>query len=161
MKGGSHPLLIAVFCLAGLQLCGFLVQSKSLTGLGRITAASPLPLVFTSHDGLETFAQKYAVELYYGSDSKPIRTEVTPALYSEVSGSYNRRNVYGAIFSYGPILAQGPGIDLVNAVAQYGLCGHGPLLSTFRLAYDPQRVVLESKSYDDSKPLWRHEVQCE
>lgn len=160
MKGGTHSFLIVIFCIAGLQLCGFLVQSKSLTGLGRITAASPLPLVFTSHDGLETFAQKYAVELYYSSTTKPIRTEVTPALYSKVSGSYNRRNVYGAIFSYGPILSQGAGVELVDTVTQYGLCGEGPLLSTFQLAYHPKRVVLESKSYDDSKPLWRHEVEC-
>tara|TARA_B100001758_G_C18015499_1_gene405259 strand:+ start:55 stop:540 length:486 start_codon:yes stop_codon:yes gene_type:complete len=160
MTHGKNPLLIAVFCLAGIQLCGFLLGSKSLTGLGRITAASPLPLVFTSHDGLETFAQSYAVEVYHASKRKPLRVEVTPALYSQLSGSYNRRNVYGAIFSYGPILSQGPGADLVDAVAKYGFCAGGPLLATFDIPSEPQKVVLESKSYDDSKALWRYEVKC-
>lgn len=160
MKHVKNPLLIAVFCVAGIQLCGFLVQSKPLVGLGRITTASPLPLVFTSHDGLETFAQKYAVELFYEADAKPVRSDVTPALYSEVSGSYNRRNAYGAIFSYGPILTKGKGVTLVNSVAKFGFCGSGPLLSTFNLEPHPERVILESKSYDDSKALWRHEVKC-
>ena len=160
MKQGKNRLLIAVFCLSGLQLCGFLLDSKSVMGLGRITAAGPLPLVFTSHDGLETFAQTYAVEVYHKPNDKPLRVEVTPALYSLLSGSYNRRNVYGAIFSYGPILTQGPGKELVDAVAKYGFCASGPLLSTFDIPAGPVRVVLESKSYDDSKALWRHEVKC-
>jgi hypothetical protein len=160
MKRLNNPLLIGVFVVAGLQLFGFLLQSKPLRGLGHITAASPLPLVFTAHDDLETFAQQYAVELYYSSGDTPIRADVDPALYSQLSGSYNRRNAYGAIFAHGPILAKGKGAALIDAVARYGFCNQGPLLSTFKLAHHPMRIVLESKPNNPSQMVWRHEVKC-
>jgi hypothetical protein len=160
VKRLDNMLLIGVFVVGGLQLLGFLLQSKAIRGLGQVSAASPLPLVFTAHDGLETFAQHYAVELYYSTKDTPTRVDVDPRLYSKLSGSYNRRNVYGAIFAHGPILAKGKGRALIDSVARHGFCNQGPLLSTFGLAHHPIRVVLESKPNNPSQRVWRHEVQC-
>ena len=44
-------------------------------------------------------------------------------------GPYNRRNAYGAVLAYGPILFSNPRTKpLFESVARYALCGDAPLL---------------------------------
>lgn len=153
-------LLIGVFCIALLQVIGFSIGNKSIRGLGVVTASSPLPFVFSAHKGLETFAQRYAVELVV--DSTPnTRIEIDHLLYSQLGGAYNFRNAYGAIFSHGPVIEKmDGGLELIDAIAAYGFCSQGELLSAFELELKPLSVILESRPKDQSQKIWRHQVDC-
>ena len=64
---------------------------------------------------------------------------LTPEVYARLRGPYNRRNVYGAVLAYGPVLAtDAAAAAAVRAVARYALCGDAPLLR--ELGIDPADV---------------------
>ena len=67
--------------------------------------------------------------------SRPIVVEA----YAQLAGPYNRRNVYGAVVAYGPVLATDARTrPLFEAVATHVLCGERPLLR--ELGIDPATV---------------------
>lgn len=84
--------------LGSLQMIGDLTGSKALKGIAIATNASPAPKVFCSAKGLETFSSTFQVA------SEDQNFTLTPELASKIQGPYNRRNIYGAILSYGPVL---------------------------------------------------------
>ena len=154
-------LLGACFCVAALQVVGFSFDSRGVRGVGIVTTASPLPFVFSAHNGLETFAQSYAVELVELKSGVEVteRIRIDAGLYSRLGGAYNLRNAYGAIFSHGPVFAVND-VELIDSIAAFGLCQNGPLLQSFAPTAVPMRVILESKPHDPQKPVWRHEFRC-
>lgn len=159
----DRVMLIALFVLAGMQTLGFLLESRALRGLAAATCASPLPFVFSSHDGVETFSARFSVTLLEeeGDNALAHRIDFDPHIYAGLSGAYNRRNVYGAIFSHGPLLTRSDeGSALVDAVTRYGLCADGALLREFGLSHRPRRVTLEADPKNPLTPNWRHEVAC-
>jgi len=76
-----------------------------LRGIGFASAIAPFPKVFSDVDGLETFASDFTLIL---TSDQGMITEIpiSPELYSQLSGPYNRRNVYGAALSYAPRLKE-------------------------------------------------------
>ena len=156
----SRAALMVVFALSGLQLVGYVLQSDTIRGLGLISTASPLPFVFSAHDGLETFAQKYAVSIQTKKDAEPMSMDIDAPLYQKLGGSYNRRNAYGAVFSHGPIMAKGSGTGLIDSVVRFGFCHNGPLTRTFGLPAEPRSVTVKSRPNQPSKTLWQREVVC-
>jgi len=162
-------MLMAVFVLASTQFVGFALETagaqsigKQIRGLGLVSTAAPLPLVFSAHDGLETFAQSYAVTLHWSSENahRSKRVRIDSRLYGKVKGSYNRRNIYGAAFSHGPVIASKSGTDLIDAVLQYGLCGKGTLLAEFGLPANPTSFEIESRPNNPRQTPWIHTVRC-
>jgi hypothetical protein len=113
-----------------LQPIGWVTGLSSLRGMGALSAASPLPFVFSSFRGLETFAADFEIELVR-PDGQRVQYAVTPALYEKLDGPYNRRNTYGAVLSYGPALDAPEERALVLRVLEYGLCKGGPLAQRF------------------------------
>lgn len=107
-------------------MVGLLLGSSSIRGLGFATAASPLPLVFSHFRGVETFAARFELHVETPSGRK-YRRKISSAVYSQLRGPYNRRNVYGAAIAYGPVLNQGTEPKMVKSVLEYGLCSRGPL----------------------------------
>jgi hypothetical protein len=109
-----------------------------LKGIGAATGASPEPKVFSSVRGLETFSTRFFIEWTDGAGNFH-SPEITPELYAELRGPYNRRNVYGALLAYGPVLQTDERTrDMFNSVARYGLCDGAPLLHD--LGIDPANV---------------------
>ncbi len=93
---------------------------------------SPAMKVFTAHNGYETFSPKFELEFISRNESKII--ELTPALYQQLSGPYNRRNVYGAAISYGPVLVSNDKTHaLFHSVASYSFCEPASLLNELNL----------------------------
>ncbi|MEE9437553.1 MAG: hypothetical protein V3V14_01050 [Saprospiraceae bacterium] len=94
-----------------------MTKIKAIKDIGILTCASPLPIVFTEVKGVETFASDFYIK--YKSDSgENEKIKITPNLYSKIKGPYNRRNIYGAAISYGPVLPD----KLWKSVLEYGLC---------------------------------------
>jgi hypothetical protein len=154
---------IASYALVGLgllQALGFAVGSETLRGLGAMTAASPLPFVFSSFRGVETFAAEFEIVLTRPNGER-VRHVVTPELYANLDGPYNRRNTYGAVLSYGPALDAPRERALVDAVLRYGLCGRGPLAQRFGEVEPIQRIFVEVRSKTRTKPApFRRELAC-
>jgi hypothetical protein len=114
-------LAYALVALGLVQMVGYGVGSRAVRGLGAASVASPLPIVFSDVRGLETFASDFVLEVTTKAGVR--RFEVTPSLYERFGGPYNRRNVYGAAISYGPILPA----PLWQSVLRYAFCAPGTL----------------------------------
>lgn len=110
-------LYIIVIVIGFLQTVGYLTKVKIIRDIGILTTASPLPIVFTEVKGVETFASDFYLQ-WKTADGKQERLKVTPEIYSRFKGPYNRRNIYGAAISYGPVLPE----PIWNSVLSYGLC---------------------------------------
>jgi hypothetical protein len=113
-------LLVAVGCI---QFVGDLAHLPTLKGLGFALHASPAPKVFTSQQGFETFSNRFYVQ-WRDDHGYHHDTELTRRRYAGLRGPYNRRNAYGAVFSYGPILAASTTTQpMYQAVVRHAVCG--------------------------------------
>jgi hypothetical protein len=110
-----------------------------LRGAAAATGASPAPRVFSSVRGLETYSSRFAL-VYADADGRRHTIALTPELYERIRGPYNRRNAYGAVLAYGPVLAADVATrPLFEEVARFALCGDAPLL--VELGIDSSRVA--------------------
>jgi hypothetical protein len=120
--------VIALLALGLLQMTADLLHLRALKGVAAATAASPAPKVFSSVRGLETYSSRFFIEWTDESGvfhSIKIRPETTAGL----RGPYNRRNVYGAVLAYGPVLHSDPSVrPMFESISHYALCGDAPLL---------------------------------
>lgn len=138
----KKALYVLVILVGSVQIIGYIVQSKTIRGLGIATGTSPLPIVFTEVRGVETFANDFFI-LYNDSTGKEECIKITPAFYSRMKGPYNRRNIYGAAISYGPVLDT----NLVGAVLDFGLCRQ-VLLEEMRMPRNGSnyRILIRSRT---------------
>lgn len=115
-----------VLIIGSMQIVGYLTGIEPLRNLGRLTGASPLPFVFSHYRGLETFSPQFSVRTV-NAEGVERNIAITPTRYGQLSGPYNRRNVYGAAFAFGAVLKEEGEQQLVQRILQYGLCPGGPL----------------------------------
>jgi len=117
-----NRIAILLLVLGSFQMIGHLVGSRVLRGLGAAGVFAPFPKVFCEADGYEAFAAKFYLE---GIDAqgRPWSCELTPELYSQLSGCYNRRNVYGATLAGAPLLPEG----LRNTLLAGSLADHSAM----------------------------------
>jgi len=109
-------------------MAGDIFRSPTLKAIAAATAASPAPKVFSAARGLETFSTRYFVE-WSDATGAFHSVEITSERYARLRGPYNRRNVYGAVLAYGPVLESDPHtFPLFHEVSSYALCGEAPLL---------------------------------
>lgn len=153
-------LLGAVLTVGSLQAVGWGTGWTGLQRLGQLTAASPLPLVFSSHQGWESFSPRFAIDVKY-RDGQTEHVAVDPAIYAKLPGPYNRRNVYGAVMAFGPVLVEGKKRAMRDAVLRYAFCDGGPLA---RLASRPEDVVGATVGAvpraRNSGAVWTEDIDC-
>ena len=134
----KHKAAIFLLVVGLLQMTGDLLGVAPLKGFGAATTASPAPKVFSSVKGLETYSTRFFLE-WKDREGKEHSLELTPEVYSRIGGAYNRRNIYGAALSYGPVLI---GDERTRAmfwsVARYGITGDAPILR--ELGVDPSAI---------------------
>jgi sterol desaturase/sphingolipid hydroxylase (fatty acid hydroxylase superfamily) len=119
---------IVLLLLGLMQMTGSVLGLDALKAIGLAIGASPAPKVFCSVRGLETFSSSFVIEWRDRSGHRHAE-DLTPALYANLRGPYNRRNVYGAVLAYGPVLQSDPRTrKAYDSVVQYALCGSAPLL---------------------------------
>lgn len=130
---------IFILMLLGLlQAIGYVTNSQTIRGLGLSTAASPLPIVFTEVKGVETFASDFYL-VWEKENNKSDSLKITSNIYSKLKGPYNRRNVYGAVISYGPVLPQ----EKIISVLNYGLCSNKPLVKEMGLSGNEKNIFIK------------------
>lgn len=125
----SRALATGALGLLGFaQMAGDVFRIPALKPTAAATAASPAPKVFSTVKGLETFSTRFFVE-WKDEENRDHSLEITPERYAMLRGPYNRRNVYGAVLAYAPVLASDPRtLPMVGSVSGYALCGDAPLL---------------------------------
>jgi len=131
----AAPFLL--LCLGLAQMAGDVLHLPALKAIAAATAASPAPKVFSAVRGLETYSTHFTLEWEDRSAGRQV-LELTPEVNARLRGPYNRRNVFGAVLAYGPVLIVEPKTrPLFESVARYALCGDAPILS--ELGVDPRR----------------------
>jgi len=135
--------------LGVLQMTADTLHSKSLKGVAAATAASPAPKVFSSVRGMETFSSRFFVEW---TDNSGVfhSVRINPERAAGMRGPYNRRNVYGAVLAYGPVLQSDPATrPMFDSVSRYAFCGNAPLLQELGIPVSQMRgtprIRLETK----------------
>jgi hypothetical protein len=159
----TAAVLIGVGCA---QMLGDLLQIPALRAAGAATGASPAPKVFTAQDGFETYANRFFLE-WQDITGQKHALELTPESYSAIRGPYNRRNVYGAVFSYAPVLDANPLTrPMFRMVLRRSFCGTHPVIAEVGIPADaprhgPLRIRLEPRGAQDSRRFaLMHEVHC-
>lgn len=118
-----------------LQMAGDVAQAPVVKGIGMALNTSPAPRVFCTANSLETFSSQFYF-LWKDRSGKEHSLLLTPEIASKIQGPYNRRNVYGALLAYGPILdASATMSSLYESILSYSVNGKAPLLS--ELGIDP------------------------
>ena len=119
---------ILLLILGLLQMAGDLLRVPAIKGLAAATAASPAPKVFSAVRGLETYSTRFFVE-WTDKTGRSHSVEITPERAKGMRGPYNRRNVYGAVLAYGPIMQSDASLrPMFESVSRYALCGDAPLM---------------------------------
>jgi len=140
--------LLLVLALA--QMTGDLLGLAWLKGIAAATAASPAPRVFSVARGLETYSTRFAIE-WTARDGTRQSMALTPESCARLCGPYNRRNVYGAVLAYGPVLATDPrGRPMLDAVLRAALCAPAPLLA--ELGVDTDGISAVEVVYEPLRP---------
>lgn len=112
---------------------------SAVKGISAATLASPAPKVFSAVRGLETYSTRFFLE-WTDQQGEEHSLEITQEVYAKLEGPYNRRNVYGAVLAYGPILS----VDELTkpmflSACRYALCGKAPVLKEFGI--DPKSIA--------------------
>lgn len=145
-----------VLGLGLLQFVGYLGGLRVLQGIGAASGVAPLPKVFSAHKGVETFAWEMTV--LYRLEGREERLVLTPERCASLRGPYNRRNVYGALLSYGPLLPD----ELRASVTRAALAPGGLLVRELGVpaAARDVRVELRSRSSGSSRVWILSEEAC-
>jgi hypothetical protein len=136
-------------CVAWLFLVslGSMQIAAEAIGLPRVKAVaaalqvSPAMKVFTAHQGYETHAARFS--LSWQDDLGEQVLALDPESYSRVRGPYNRRNVYGAAFAYGPLLRADARLrPMQESVMQFALCNPGTLRAELGIPADARGLMV-------------------
>jgi hypothetical protein len=151
-----------------MQMVGDLLDIRAIKAIGAATGASPAPKVFTAHKGFETYSAQFFVRWTDKATNQEMELRLTPAIYRGVSGPYNRRNAYGAVLSYAPVLHSDPATRPMHDDAiDYTICGQSSLLE--ELGVDRATIVgpivieLKPRQQLPADHTWklRYEVVCD
>ena len=124
-----------VLFIGPIQMVGDIFGSPVLKGVGAASAMAPCPKVFCDMNGLEAFASTFEI---IAEGDETISIPITPELYSQLGGPYNRRNVYGAAIAAAPRLPEA----MWRSVFYYAFRPNGALRRELALPENTKRVYL-------------------
>lgn len=150
---------VLIILIGSLSMIGTLTSIDPIKGIGFMSTASPLPLVFSKFRGVENFSSDYYMDVRF-RDGETISMKLTPEIYERAGGPYNRRNPYGAVLAYGPMLTKPNEIILRDKVMQYSACGQGTFMREIGITKPIEHINVTVKSKTVAKPVWNFEVNC-
>jgi sterol desaturase/sphingolipid hydroxylase (fatty acid hydroxylase superfamily) len=133
-----------VFLIGALNMIGVIFDSPTMKGLAMISTASPLPYVFTSYHGVETFATTFDMEVLFKNGSTT-HIAMDHKLYSRLEGPYNLKNTWGSVFSHGIFFTDPKLIQIRDQILDKGFC-KGRFAREFGIGEKVQKVVINVKS---------------
>ena len=155
-------IIVLILFIGCLQPIGYIFNLPHIKAFGLITASSPLPLVFSSYNGVETFSTEFTLNVT-NHDNATIYLPMSLDLYNMIQGPYNRRNVYGAVFSHGPFFLTPNLIHVRNQVLYYGICKNGLSIKSWGEMFTHVKtvtVIVTSKTMGNENKQWLMNVTC-
>ena len=149
-----------VILIGSLSMLGTVSGLDPVKGIGFMSTASPLPLVFSKFRGVENLSSDYYMDIRFRNGSTQ-SMKITPEIYDRAKGPYNRRNPYGAVLAYGPMLTKSNEIILRDNVMEYSACGKGSFMREIGVTEPIEHINVTVKSKTVAKPVWNFEVNCE
>ena len=154
-------LIVLVLLIVGLlQPAGYILKSPTISGVAFATASSPLPLVFTTYNQIETFSTDFTLKGELSNGSIIIRN-INKELYDRIDGPYNRRNVFGVVFSHGPFFNTEELIKLRQRVLYYAICLDGIKLDLGSHAVRKVEIKVRSKARGFENKQWIMTIECD
>ena len=155
-QGLKRGLNWAVVGVGFLQMAGWIFGLNQIEMLGRLTGASPLPLVFNQVEGLEYWASGFDVHLKMENGTNR-DFKITPALFSKVHGPHLLHMAYAMPFAFSPIAPA----EFWEPPLRYGLCRPGKLAQDFEIQGVIRSVTLRISSQSGGKERhWDRGVEC-
>lgn len=153
--------LLLMVILGSLSVIGLLTHTPAIRGVGFMSGASPLPFVFSKYNGIETFATKFDLDIAFQNGTET-NILLDGKLYNRLQGPYNRRNVFGAIFSHGPFFDKANMIKIRQQILHWGLCQPGNLAHEFGFETPIKSVIvnIRSKTAGQEGKLWQISTVC-
>lgn len=146
MKNSSHLTVTSFLIFVSLlQMTGDLLDQTWMKAIGAAWGASPAPKVFSSSEGLETFSSEFFL-IWIDQEKTLHRLQLTSQVAKGLKGPYNRRNVYGAILSYGPVLSKNQTFnEAYESILKYAITQNGPLLTELGINKDSvlEEIIIE------------------
>lgn len=138
MKRLDAAKLALLLALPTAHMAGHLLDWPALRALAAATGAAPAPKVFSAVAGLETYSTAFFLD-WQSPDGRSETLALTSDVYARLAGPYNRRNTYGAVLAFGPVLATNPATaPMFQAVLDHALCRDRRVLR--ELGLDPTRM---------------------
>ena len=151
--------VLALLIVGHIGIIGKLVGSETIQGLGVLTTASPLPLVFATFRGVEGFASEFS--LNYEVNGESVQLKVTPKKYEALRGPYGRRNAYGAAIAGAPMLTGPTEKPMVDSIHKYGFC-RGSLKKEFGIPESVRNLtILVRSNTKGAEREWSYPVNCD
>ena len=141
MKRREAIILGVLVGLGSLQIIAAALRMPRVKGIAAALQISPAMQVFTAHDGYETHAARFELQWIDRAGTAQVLA-LDPKTYANVVGPYNRRNVYGAAFAYGPLLRADSKLrTMQESVLQYALCSPATLRSELNIPADATQLT--------------------
>jgi hypothetical protein len=134
--------MYALVVWGALNSSAFIAHNESMREIGFVTVSSPLPLVFSAYNGIETFSTKFNIGVEY-MNGTTFETELDAVRYNLLDGAYNRRNIYGAVFSHGPFFDKDNLIKIRDSILNYAICKPGRIMDEFQLPGQVKNVTVD------------------
>jgi len=153
-------LITLLFILGSMQIIGLIFDSPTIKALSIVSCSSPLPFVFTSYNGIETFSTTFELNITTHNHTNII-IHMDHKLYSQLQGPYNRKNVIGVIFSHGPFFKDPNMIAIRNQILHWSFC-KGNLSDEFNIHYPIKEstINIRSKTNGNENKVWSMHVRC-
>ncbi len=139
----------------------YIIHYNDFRDIGTASVASPLPLVFSSYNGIETFATSFHVTITYRNGTE-FSGLVNGEMYNGMDAPYNLRNVYGVMFSHAPFFKTENLLRIRDSVFHYAICKPGKVLDWFKLSGNVQsmNVSIRLRTAEDA-PIAQLILDCD
>jgi sterol desaturase/sphingolipid hydroxylase (fatty acid hydroxylase superfamily) len=141
---------------------GYFGELDNIRGIAFATSASPLPLVFSAYNGVETFSTSFEFNITFMNGTT--RSQMMDhKVYGMMKGPYNRKNMFGVALSHGPFFDKENMIQVRQQILHWGLCNPGDLAKEFGIMEKIKKVyiTIKSKTKGNEDREWKIIVKCQ
>ncbi len=120
----KYTIFSVILCFfATIKVAADIFGFEKLSAVAAMTNVAPAMKVFTAHKGYETYSSIFELSVSYLNGGVET-VQLSPSNYSGLKGPYNRRNVYGALIAFGPVLVNNLRTrEMWHVMAEKAFCG--------------------------------------
>lgn len=113
----TYILSVILLAIGGLQIIGYVFQSQAIRGLGFVSGAAPLPIVFSNVKGVDGFDTQHSL-IVSGTNGNTDTIALDKQLFSQFNGAFFLKESYSIFLAYSHIFSPGQ----LQAGSDFMLC---------------------------------------